>query len=99
MNLLFSPEASEVLDVLEKDSSNTRFVDAIWDVLDLITEHPGSAQARHRSLRTAGGHTVWLVPVRGLYDDESWVVLWQPRDDDALVAYVGPADFRHPWLR
>jgi hypothetical protein len=98
VNLLFSPEASEVLDVLEKDSSNTRFVDAIWDVLDLITEHPGSAQARHRSLRTAGGHTVWLVPVRSLYDDESWVVLWQPRDDDALVAYLGPADFRRSWL-
>jgi hypothetical protein len=98
VNLLFSPEASEVLDVLEKDSSNTRFVDAIWAVLDVITEHPGSAQARHRSLRTAGGHTVWLVPVRGLYDDESWVVLWQPRDDDALVAYLGPADFRRSWL-
>jgi hypothetical protein len=98
VNLIFSPEASEVLDVLEKDSSNTRFVDAIWDVLDLITEHPGSAQARHRSLRTAGGHTVWLVPVRSLYDDESWVVLWQLRDDDALVAYLGPADFRRSWL-
>ncbi len=97
MNLLFSPEAGEVLDLLEKDSSNTRFVDAIWDALDLIAEHPGSAQARHRSLRTAGGHTVWLVPVRGQYDDESWVVLWQPRDDDALVAYLGPADFRRTW--
>ena len=97
MNLLFSPTASEVLDLLEKDSSNTRFVDAIWDVLDLVTEHPGSAQARHRSLRTAGGHTVGLVPVRGQYDDEAWVVLWQPRDDDALVAYVGPADFRRSW--
>ncbi|HEY6296059.1 MAG TPA: hypothetical protein VIX15_10390 [Streptosporangiaceae bacterium] len=55
MNLLFSPGAAEVLDVLEKDSSNTRFVDAIWDVLDLVIEHPGSAQARHRSLRTAPG--------------------------------------------
>jgi hypothetical protein len=97
VNLLFSPEASEALDVLEKDSSNTRFVDAIWDAMDLIAEHPGSAQARHRALRTAGGHTVWLVPVRGLYDDESWVVLWQPRDDDALVAYLGPADFRRSW--
>jgi len=26
--------------------------------------------------------------------DEAWVVLWQPRDDDALIAYIGPADFR-----
>jgi hypothetical protein len=98
VKLLFSPEAGEVLDALEKDSSNTRFVDAIWDALDLIAEHPGSAQARHRSLRTARGHTVWLVPVRGLYDDEAWVVLWQPRADDALVAYLGPADFRRNWL-
>jgi hypothetical protein len=32
--------------------------------------------------------------VRGRYDDEAWVVLWQPRDDDALIAYIGPEDFR-----
>ena len=97
MNLLFSPEASDVLDVLEKDSSDRRFVDAIWDALDVVSGHPGSAQARHRSLRTARGHAVWLVPIRGQHDDEAWVVLWQPRDDDALIAYLGPADFRHPW--
>jgi hypothetical protein len=98
VKLLFSPGAGEALDVLEKDSSNNWFVDAIWAVLDLIAEHPGSAQARHRALRTAAGHPVWLVPVRGLYDDEAWVVLWQPRADDALVAYIGPADFRRNWL-
>ena len=92
--MLFSPEARDVLDELEKDESNNRLVDAIWDVLDLITEHPGSAQSRHRALRTAGGHSVWLVPVHGLYDDQVWVILWQPSDDDALVAYIGPGDFR-----
>ena len=94
MEPLFSPEAGDVLDELEKDASNTALVDAIWDALDLISEHPGSAQARHRGLRTAGGQPVWLVPVRGQYHDEVWVVLWQPRDDDALIAYTGPADFR-----
>ena len=94
MDPLFSPEAGAVLDELEKDSSCSGLVDAIWNALDLITEHPGSAQARHRALRTAGGHSVWLVPVHGLYDDEAWVVLWQPRDDDALIAYIGPASFR-----
>lgn len=94
MELLFSPEAGNVLDELEKDASNATLVDAIWDVLDLIGEHPGSAQARHRALRTAGGHSVWLVPVPGHYDDEVWVVLWPPRDDDALIAYIGPEDFR-----
>ena len=94
MDLLFSPEAGEVLDELEKDASNARHVNAIWDVLDLISGDPGSAQARHRALRTTGGHSVWLVPVHGLYDGEVWVVLWQPHDDDALIAYIGPADFR-----
>jgi len=94
VELLFSPEAEEVLDELERDASKNLLVDAIWDVLDLIIEKPGSAQARHRALRTTGGHSVWLVPVHGLYEDEVWVVLWQPRNDDALIAYIGPADFR-----
>lgn len=94
VELLFSPEAGEVLDELEKDASNARLVDAIWLALDLITENPGSAQARHRALRTAVGHSVWLVPVRGEYDGEGWVVLWQPRDHDALIAFIGPEDFR-----
>jgi hypothetical protein len=93
VELLFSPAAGEVLDELQKDASNAELVDAIWDVLDLITEHPGSARARHRALRTIGGHSVWLVPVRGLYDEEVWVILWQHRDNDALIAYIGPGDF------
>lgn len=94
MELLFSPEAGEVLDELEKDAANARLVDAIWDVLDLIAEHPGSARARRRALRTPNGHSVWLVPVQGQHNDEVWEVLWQPRDDDALIAYIGPEDFR-----
>ncbi len=94
MELFFSPEADQVLDELERDDSKDTLVNAIWDILDLITEKPGSAQARHRALRTTGGHSVWLVPVRGLYEDKAWVVLWQPRDEDALIAYIGPADFR-----
>jgi hypothetical protein len=94
VELLFSSEAGDVLDELEKDDSNARLLDAVWDALDQIREHPGSAQARHRGLRTGGGHSVWLVPVHGLYDDEVWVVLWQSRGDDALIAYIGPEDFR-----
>jgi len=94
VELLFSSQAEEVLDELDKDESNDQLVDAIWDVLDLIREHAGAAQAKRRGLRTVAGHTVWLIPVRGLYDDEVWVVLWQPRGDDALIAYIGPDDFR-----
>jgi hypothetical protein len=33
------------------------------------------------------------VPVHGQYKDQVWVVLWQPRGDDALIAYIGPDDF------
>jgi hypothetical protein len=94
VKLVFSPEADEILDELERDASKDTLVDAIWNVLDLIVEKPGSAQARYRALRTTGGHSVWLVPVHGLYEDEAWVVLWQPRNEDALIAYIGPADFR-----
>lgn len=94
MELLFSPDARGVLDELEKEDSKAGLFDSVWDTLDLIMEHPGSAQARRRGLRTAGGKSVWLVPVSGLYDDEAWVVLWQPRGDDALIAYIGPDDFR-----
>jgi hypothetical protein len=93
VELLFSPEARKVLDELEVDASAVRLFDAIWDVLDLITENPGSALARRRALRTARGHSVWLVPVRGRYDDTAWVILWQPRGDDALIPYIGPEDF------
>ena len=94
MEPIFSPEAQEVLDELEGDAANGQLVDAIWDVVDLITEHPGSTQARRRALRTAKGHSIWLVPVPGRYGDATWVVLWRPRDDDTLIAYIGPEDFR-----
>jgi len=90
----FSPDADSALDDLEKDPANDRFVDAIWDVTDHIAEHPNSAMARRRALRTVQGHTAWLVPIPLRHHDDLWVVLWQPRGDDALIAYIGPEDFR-----
>jgi hypothetical protein len=94
LNAQFSPDAERVLDELEIDPSNDRIVDAIWDVIDLITEHPESAPARRRALRIVEGHSVWLVPVPIRHNEELWVILWQPRDDEALIAYIGPEDFR-----
>jgi len=41
VELLFSSEAGDVLDELEKDDSNARLLDAVWDALDLIREHGG----------------------------------------------------------
>jgi hypothetical protein len=90
----FSPDAGRVLDELEKDPANDRLVDAIWDIIELITEQPGSALARRRALRSVKGHSLWLVPVSVRHDDNLWVVLWQPRGDDALIAYIGPEDFQ-----
>jgi hypothetical protein len=51
---------------------------------------PTSAEARREALRTPNGQTVWKVPVRCYVPDEDWVVLWQPRGGDALIAYIGP---------
>jgi hypothetical protein len=96
MNPRFSPDAARILDELEKDAANEHFVDAIWHTIDLITEQPDSAVARRRALRTVRGHSVWLVPIPFRHDDEVWVILWQPRDDDALIAYIGPESFRAP---
>jgi hypothetical protein len=91
---IFSQDAGHVLDELEKDPANDQFVDAVWEVIDLITEHPGSARARRRGLQTPGGHRIWLVPIPHRYEEETWIILWQPRDDDVLIAYIGPEDFR-----
>lgn len=98
MNAWFSADASSVLDDLEKDPANERFVDAVWEAIDLITERPDTATARRRALRTAAGHSVWLVPIHLRHNDELWIILWQPRGDDALIAYIGPEDFgsAHP---
>lgn len=94
MEAQFSPDAGRVLDELEKDPAKDRLVDAIWDIIELITEQPGSALARRRALRSVKGHSLWLVPVSVRHDDNLWVVLWHPRGDDALIAYIGPEDFQ-----
>jgi hypothetical protein len=94
LNVIFSDDASRVLDELEMDAENGRLLDAIWDVIDLITERPTSAEARRRALRTPGGHSVWLVPISVQHNDEQWVLLWQPRGHEALIPYIGPEDFR-----
>lgn len=87
---VYSPEASKQLDRLEDDPSQGRLWDAVVDAIDVICDTPTSAAARREALRTTAGHTVWKVPVRSYIEDEDWVVLWQPRGDDALIAYIGP---------
>jgi hypothetical protein len=87
---VYSPEASKQLDRLEGDPSQGALWDAVADAIDLICDAPTSADARREALRTLNGQTVWKVPVRCRIPDEDWVVLWQPRGGDALIAYIGP---------
>ncbi|MFG2110178.1 hypothetical protein [Micromonospora chersina] len=96
MSPRFSPGALRVLDELDGNPENDGLIEAIWDVIDLVAEHPNSAQARRRALRTPKGHPVWLVPIPFKQATETWVLLWQPQEDEALIAYIGPDDFR-PW--
>lgn len=93
MKLNFSPEANDALDQLEQDPSNNSLCDAVWDTLDVIATEPDSARARRRVLRTPKGHSVWMVPVPNRHRENPWVILWQPRDGEALIAYIGPEDF------
>jgi len=87
---VYSPEASKQLDRLEDDPNEGALWDAVVDAIDLICDAPTSAEARRDALRTPNGQTVWKVPVRYYIPEEDWVVLWQPRGDDALIAYIGP---------
>jgi hypothetical protein len=92
LSVWFSPDAERVLDELEKEERYD-LIDSIWDIVDVLEQHPGSAVARRRSLRTLRGHTVWLVPIPICYEDDRWVILWQSRGDDVLIPYIGPEDF------
>ena len=87
---VYSPQASKMLDLVEADVERVDLWNAIVDALDLICDAPASAAARRDALRTPAGHTIWKVTVRYRGDDDDWVVLWQRRDDEALIAYIGP---------
>lgn len=93
VNSRLSPGAERTLDELEGDPDADDLVDAIWSTIENIAEDPGSADVRRRSLRTLAGQTVWMVRVP-IGRPDPWVVLWQPRADEVLIAYIGPEDFR-----
>jgi len=91
--LRFAPDAEGVLDDLERSPANDRLLEAVWDTLDFIAEHPTSSLARRRAIRTAKGHSVWLVPVPNRHQENPWIILWQPRGEEELIAYIGPDSF------
>jgi len=90
---LFAPDASRVLDDLERNPALDRLLEAVWDTIDLISEQPTSREARRRAIRSPKGHSVWMVRVPNRHTEEPWIVLWQPQGEDALIAYIGPDNF------
>ncbi|MBT8227023.1 MAG: hypothetical protein HKP61_01390 [Dactylosporangium sp.] len=82
-----------VLDAIEKDPTRQALWNAICDVIDLICDHPDSAEARREAIRMPSGRTVWQVPIRCHLEDDNWVLLWKPEGPDATIVYVGSAMF------
>ncbi len=83
-----------VLDKIEHDPTRRPLWNAICDAVDLICDHPDSAEARREALRLPSGATVWQVPIRCYVEDDDWVLLWFPDGEDAVVTYVGSRSFR-----
>jgi hypothetical protein len=95
---IFSQHVGYVLDKLERDAKYDYLLEAIWDVIEFVTENPTDAFARRRSLRTAKGHTVWMVPIPVRHLGETWVLLWHIDGNDVRIPYVGPEDFRSDYI-
>lgn len=90
----FDDDILPLLDKLEHDASRRPLWDAICDAVDLVCDHPDSAEARRDVLQTLDGRTIWQVPVRCRTEDDDWVMLWYPDGIDARIAYIGPSMFR-----
>lgn len=85
--LLFSPEADEVLTRLEADEGQSRCAARINAALDLLEVDPGDARNRRRRFQTIG---LWGIAV--VCDEEEWLILWEPQDDDlVIVHHIVPA--------
>lgn len=88
--VVYSRQASETLDKIEADPETTALWNALCGTLDLIIDHPDSAQARRAALRTAAGTTVWHVTVRAAPETDDWAILWHHNDaGQILIAYIG----------
>ena len=88
MPLRYSPEASAQLDKLELGPDEELW-NAVCAAIDLLVDRPDSPEARREALLTAGGNTVWRVPVRHSTMDD-YCVLWALRSDVEYVLFVGP---------
>lgn len=87
MPIEYAPEAAAQLDALEQSADDQTW-DAVCDVLELIDQHPDSAQARREEITGSNGKRMWKVPVRSPSVD-SLAVLWTRGSAGDYVVFVG----------
>lgn len=80
--LAFSPEADELLTRLEADEGGRRCAARLNSALDALEADPGNARNRRRRFNTIG---LWGIGV--VCDDDEWLILWEPRDDDVVIVH------------
>ena len=89
----YAPHVLNAVKQIEEDPARGALWDAICDVIELICDHPDSAEARREQVRTAQG-VLRQVPVRCYVEDDDWVVLWRPAGEIAEIHYIGSRMFR-----
>jgi hypothetical protein len=86
---MYEERAAATLDQIEHDPSRRALWNAICDAIDLVCDHPDSAEARREAIRTLS-QPVWQVPIRCRVEDDDWVMWWRPVKSEAHIYYIGP---------
>ncbi|HET6965294.1 MAG TPA: hypothetical protein VFH58_11015 [Acidimicrobiales bacterium] len=84
--LVFSPEADEVLNRMEADETQRACAGRLNSALDILEADPGDARNRRRRFQTIG---LWGIPV--VCGDDEWLILWEAQEDIVVVHHVVPA--------
>lgn len=72
---------------MEADESQRRCAGRLNAALDLLESDPGDVRNRRRRFNTIG---LWGIAVT--CDDEEWLILWEPHDDDTvMIHHIVPA--------
>ena len=89
----YEEQADAILDKIQHDPSRQALWNAICNAIDLVCDHPDSAEARREAVRTPR-FTMWQVPIKCRTEDDDWVLLWRPNGTDAEILYIGSRMFR-----
>jgi hypothetical protein len=87
--------AERTLDAIEHDKERRPLWNAILDAIDLVCDHPESAQAmRERIEFPEREFGVWQVAIHCRDEDEDWVLWWHRERNTAVIPYIGRRIFR-----